>query len=106
MAGVIARSTVRGPRSAGARASSSDRGQAEFVDEAFGEGFLARVVALLSPSERTALRLRHRDGLADRAIAQRMSVSTASVRALIAHAETTLRAAQRAFIEALIEDPR
>ncbi len=106
MAGVIARSVVRGPRGVGSSPSSQIRQTAELEQGALNEGFLARVVALLTPSERTVLRLRHRHGLSERAIAARLAVPTAAVHALLTHAETTLRAAQRAFIDALIEQKR
>ena len=67
------------------------------------DGFLARVIELLSHHERMVLRLRHRDGLAPGAIAARMGLPEAIVTELLGSAEATVRAAQRAFIEALVE---
>lgn len=67
------------------------------------EGFLARVLEMLSHHERMALRLRHRDGLAPGAIAARMKLPESIVADLLAQAERTVRLAQRAFIEALAE---
>ncbi len=67
------------------------------------EGFLARVLEMLSHHERMALRLRHRDGMAPGAIAARMKLPESIVVDLLAQAERTVRAAQRAFIEALAE---
>ena len=67
------------------------------------EGFIAQVVELLSHHERMALRLRHRDGLGSGAIAARMNLPEKIVRDLIESAEATVRAAQRAFVEALAE---
>jgi DNA-directed RNA polymerase specialized sigma24 family protein len=64
------------------------------------------VVELLSPHERQALRMRHRDGLSDGAIAARLEVPVDAARTMLARAEATLRAAQRAFIEALVESRR
>jgi DNA-directed RNA polymerase specialized sigma24 family protein len=68
------------------------------------DGFIAQVVELLSHHERMALRLRHRDGLASGAIAARMNLPEKIVRDLIESAEATVRAAQRAFVEALAEN--
>jgi DNA-directed RNA polymerase specialized sigma24 family protein len=65
--------------------------------------FLARVVDLLSHHERMALRLRHRDGLATSAVAARMHLPETIVCDLIDTAERTIRAAQRLFIEAMVE---
>lgn len=65
--------------------------------------FLARVLALLSHHERMALRLRHRDGLTPDAVAARMHLPETIVCDLINTAELTIRAAQRVFIEAMIE---
>ena len=67
------------------------------------DGFLARVIELLSHHERMALRLRHRDGMDAGAIAARMSLPQSIVDDLLASAESTVRAAQRAFIAALVE---
>ncbi len=67
------------------------------------DGFIAQVVELLSHHERMALRLRHRDGLASGAIAARMNLPEKIVGDLIESAEATVRAAQRAFVEALSE---
>jgi DNA-directed RNA polymerase specialized sigma24 family protein len=67
------------------------------------DGFIAQVIELLSHHERMALRLRHRDGLASGAIAARMNLPEKIVRDLIESAEATVRAAQRAFVEALAE---
>ena len=67
------------------------------------EGFLARVLEMLSHHERMALRLRHREGLAPVAIAARMKLPESIVSDLLAQAERTVRLAQRAFIEALAE---
>ncbi len=67
------------------------------------EGFLARVLEMLSHHERMALRLRHRDGLAPGAIAARMKLPESIVADLLAQAERTVRLAQRAFIDALAE---
>ena len=67
------------------------------------DGFIAQVVELLSHHERMALRLRHRDGLASGAIAARMNLPEKIVGDLIESAEATVRAAQRAFVEALAE---
>ena len=68
------------------------------------DGFIAQVVELLSHHERMALRLRHRDGLASGAIAARMNLPEKIVGDLIESAEATVRAAQRAFVEALAEN--
>ena len=68
------------------------------------DGFIAQVVELLSHHERMALRLRHRDGLGSGAIAARMNLPEKIVRDLIESAEATVRAAQRAFVEALAEN--
>ena len=65
--------------------------------------FLSRVLDLLSHHERMALRLRHRDGLALNAVAARMHLPETIVRDLIDTAERTIRAAQRLFIEAMVE---
>ena len=65
--------------------------------------FLTRVLALLSHHERMALRLRHRDGLTPDAVAARMHLPETIVCDLINTAELTIRAAQRVFIEAMIE---
>jgi DNA-directed RNA polymerase specialized sigma24 family protein len=65
--------------------------------------FLARVLDLLSHHERMALRLRHRDGLATSAVAARMHLPETIVCDLIDTAERTIRAAQRLFIEAMVE---
>ena len=65
--------------------------------------FLSRVLDLLSHHERMALRLRHRDGLAPNAVAARMHLPETIVRDLIDTAERTIRAAQRLFIEAMVE---
>ena len=67
------------------------------------DGFIAQVVELLSHHERMALRLRHRDGLARGAIAARMNLPEKIVGDLIESAEATVRAAQRAFVDALSE---
>jgi hypothetical protein len=50
-----------------------------------------------------ALRLRHRDGLTPDAVAARMHLPETIVCDLINTAELTIRAAQRVFIEAMIE---
>jgi DNA-directed RNA polymerase specialized sigma24 family protein len=50
--------------------------------------------------------MRHRDGLSDGAIAARLEVPVDSVRMMLARAESTLRAAQRAFLDALVESRR
>ena len=65
--------------------------------------FLARVLDLLSHHQRMALRLRHRDGLAPNAVAARMHLPETVVSDLIDTAERTIRAAQRLFIEAMVE---
>ena len=65
--------------------------------------FLSRVLDLLSHHQRMALRLRHRDGLAPNAVAARMHLPETVVCDLIDTAERTLRAAQRLFIEAMVE---
>ncbi len=65
--------------------------------------FLSRVLDLLSHHQRMALRLRHRDGLAPNAVAARMHLPETIVRDLIDTAERTIRAAQRLFIEAMVE---
>ena len=65
--------------------------------------FLSRVLDLLSHHQRMALRLRHRDGLAPNAVAARMHLPETVVRDLIDTAERTIRAAQRLFIEAMVE---
>ena len=65
--------------------------------------FLSRVLDLLSHHERMALRLRHRDGLAPNAVAARMHLPETVVCDLIDTAERTIRAAQRLFIEAMVE---
>jgi DNA-directed RNA polymerase specialized sigma24 family protein len=65
--------------------------------------FLSRVLDLLSHHERMALRLRHRDGLEPNAVAARMHLPETIVRDLIDTAERTIRAAQRLFIEAMVE---
>jgi DNA-directed RNA polymerase specialized sigma24 family protein len=68
------------------------------------DGFIAQVIELLSHHERMALRLRHRDGLASGAIAARMNLPEKIVSDLLESAEATVRAAQRAFVEALSEN--
>ena len=68
-----------------------------------GDGFMDRVVALLSPHERMALHMRHGEGLADDAIAARMHLPESIVRDLLRRGEVTIRAAQLAFLEALHE---
>ena len=68
------------------------------------DGFLGRVIDMLSHHERMALRLRHRDGLEPAAIAARMNLPESIVADLIKRAELTIRAAQLAFIEALAEN--
>ena len=65
--------------------------------------FLSRVLDLLSHHQRMALRLRHRDGLAPNAVAARMHLPETVVSDLIDTAERTIRAAQRLFIEAMVE---
>ena len=65
--------------------------------------FLSRVLDLLSHHQRMALRLRHRDGLATNAVAARMHLPETVVCDLIDTAERTIRAAQRLFIEAMVE---
>ena len=65
--------------------------------------FLSRVLDLLSHHQRMALRLRHRDGLAPNAVAARMHLPETIVRDLIDTAERIIRAAQRLFIEAMVE---
>ena len=65
--------------------------------------FLSRVLDLLSHHQRLALRLRHRDGLAPNAVAARMHLPETVVSDLIDTAERTIRAAQRLFIEAMVE---
>ena len=65
--------------------------------------FLSRVLDLLSHHQRMALRLRHRDGLATNAVAARMHLPESIVCDLIDTAERTIRAAQRLFIEAMVE---
>jgi len=65
--------------------------------------FLSRVLDLLSHHQRMALRLRHRDGLAPNAVAARMHLPETVVCDLIDTAERTIRAAQRLFIEAMVE---
>ncbi|MEI6475660.1 MAG: hypothetical protein WCO75_09730 [Planctomycetota bacterium] len=65
--------------------------------------YLSRVLELLSHHERMALRLRHRDGLTPDAVAARMHLPETIVRDLIDTAERTIRAAQRVFIEAMVE---
>lgn len=67
------------------------------------DGFLACVAGLLSPHERMALRLRHGDGLAPGAIAARMHLPESIVLDLLGSAERTVRAAQRALLEAMAE---
>ena len=64
---------------------------------------LSRVLDLLSHHQRMALRLRHRDGLAPNAVAARMHLPETIVCDLIDTAERTIRAAQRLFIEAMVE---
>jgi DNA-directed RNA polymerase specialized sigma24 family protein len=65
--------------------------------------FLSRVLDLLSHHQRMALRLRHRDGLATNAVAARMHLPETIVCDLIDTAERTIRAAQRLFIEAMVD---
>jgi DNA-directed RNA polymerase specialized sigma24 family protein len=65
--------------------------------------FLSRVLDLLSHHQRMALRLRHLDGLATNAVAARMHLPETVVCDLIDTAERTIRAAQRLFIEAMVE---
>ena len=67
------------------------------------DGFLARVLEMLSHHERMALRLHHGDGLAPGAVAARMRLPESIVRDLIGSGERTIRAAQAAFLEALVE---
>ena len=67
------------------------------------DGFLARVLEMLSHHERMALRLHHSDGLAPGAVAARMRLPESIVRDLITSGERTIRAAQLAFLEALVE---
>lgn len=67
------------------------------------DGFLACVAGLLSHHERMALRLRHSDGLAPGAIAARMHLPESIVVDLLGSAERTVRAAQRALIDAMAE---
>lgn len=67
------------------------------------DGFLARVLEMLSHHERMALRLHHSDGLAPGAVAARMKLPESIARDLIASGERTIRAAQLAFLEALFE---
>lgn len=67
------------------------------------DGFLACIAGLLSHHERMALRLRHGDGLAPGAIAARMHLPESIVVDLLGSAERTVRAAQRALIEAMAE---
>ena len=67
------------------------------------DGFMDRVVSLLSPHERMALHMRHGEGLADDAIAARMKLPESIVRDLLRRGEITIRAAQLAFLEALHE---
>lgn len=101
MAGLAQRIAPRTKRAPAAQPKS------EVTDALASEGgFLARVVELLSPHERQALRMRHRDGLSDGAIAARLEVPVDAARTMLARAEATLRAAQRAFLEALVESRR
>ncbi len=101
MAGLAQRIAPRTKRASATQPTS------EVSDALASEGgFLARVVELLSPHERQALRMRHRDGLSDGAIAARLEVPVDSVRTILARAESTLRAAQRAFLDALVESRR
>jgi DNA-directed RNA polymerase specialized sigma24 family protein len=65
--------------------------------------FLSRVLDLLSHHQRMALRLRHRNGLTTNAVAARMHLPETIVCDLIDTAERTIRAAQRLFIEAMVE---
>ena len=67
------------------------------------DGFLACVAGMLSHHERMALRLRHSDGLAPGAIAARMHLPESIVVDLLGSAERTVRAAQRALIDAMTE---
>ena len=67
------------------------------------EDFMSKVIDLMSPHERLALRLRHGDGLDEGAIAARMNLPRAIVRDLLRRGELTIRAAQLAFIEAVGE---
>jgi DNA-directed RNA polymerase specialized sigma24 family protein len=92
---------VKRPRSRRHPASGTDSPVHEVLDAQ--EGFLARVLEMLSHHERMALRLRHRDGLAPGAIAARMKLPESIVADLLAQAERTVRLAQRAFIDALAE---
>jgi DNA-directed RNA polymerase specialized sigma24 family protein len=101
MANVIERKASRVRRAAAAKPNST-------VGDVLSleGGFLARVVELLSPHEREALRMRHREGMTDGAIAARLKVPADAVGVMLARAESTLRAAQRAFIDALVEARR
>jgi DNA-directed RNA polymerase specialized sigma24 family protein len=101
MAGVIERKASRVRRAAASKPISN-------VGDvlALEGGFLARVVELLSPHEREALRMRHRDGMSDGAIAAQLKLPADAVGAMLVRAESTLRAAQRAFIDALVEARR
>ncbi|MCX5640178.1 MAG: hypothetical protein NT059_05095 [Planctomycetota bacterium] len=86
-------------RSSSARSSIGESaGMFDSTDE-----YLSRVLELLSHHERMALRLRHRDGLTPDAVAARMHLPETIVRDLIDTAERTIRAAQRVFIEAMVE---
>lgn len=92
---------VKHPRARRQPASGAARSVHEVLDAQ--EGFLARVLEMLSHHERMALRLHHRDGLAPGAIAARMKLPESIVADLLAQAERTVRLAQRAFIDALSE---
>jgi len=67
------------------------------------DGFLARVLEMLSHHERMALRLHHSSGLTYGAVAARMNLPESIARDLIASGERTIRAAQLALLEALSE---
>ncbi len=92
---------VKRSRSRRQAASGSAASVHEVLDAQ--EGFLARVLEMLSHHERMALRLRHRDGLAPGAIAARMKLPESIVADLLSQAERTVRLAQRALIDALAE---
>jgi predicted DNA-binding protein (UPF0251 family) len=62
-----------------------------------------RVLAMLSPEERFALVLRHTRRLGYAEIAHKLGCPRAVAIAVLAQAESKVRAAQRALIEAIIE---
>ena len=100
--GVAPNATVRSAKRVRRPLASANASMRDALDSS--DGFIAQVIELLSHHERMALRLRHRDGLAFGAIAARMNLPEKIVGDLVESAEATVRAAQRAFVEALSEN--